>query len=1401
MADEGISRRPYMPGNGIARVLSFVVIAVLVLAALVYGGIRWLDNDNGRAFVARQLPGIKTEIGLTVHVDRIDGSIFGVATLHGLTLSDPKGVFAEIPRLELDWRPLDLITRTFTAKRITTPVVRMLRLPQLLPSTSPTFFPDFDFAIGRFRIDRLVLDAPVSGQRRVLGVGGNATIHKGRALVDITVLTLGETANGTVAVGGDTVRLHLDTEPDADKFDVDALIAAPAGGAIVNLLKLPAPLDARLAGDGSWRNWAGRLDARLGGKPIAAIAITGTNGRFTARGTATPGAIITGLPARLLAPQVAIDASAQVSNGKAALTAVLSSAALDLNVRGTVNYADESLDDLALTARLLQPAAIDPRASGRDVRVTARIAGSFVNPIVDYRLGAATFGWGTTIITDLQAAGIVRAGTVPLVIPITASARRIHGLGDTATQYLTNVRIDGALRWANGIITGDRVRFRSDRLSGTVSVIATPATGAFIITTSGAVQQVAIPGLGIANVQADLRVASSAAGPGISGPLTVRVTRLDNAAVAALTQGLPVITADIAIAGDQSIVIRSARLASPGLNATASGSFAKGVLRAVGSGTSRAYGPFNLAVSGPIDRLVVDVKLARPGFGIGLAAVTARLAAKPEGWTFDVQGRTNYGPITASGVARTGAALTIDLTRLTIAGLTGQGTVTQTPAGPFAGRIDIAGRGLTGVFALSADGNVQRATQRVDVAATARQAQIDLTTPITIDSGDIKLSLLLPAAGPSINGAFAFTNVRRGETIVTRTAGTIAYAGGNGRATATATGRAEIPFSARIDALLAPQTVTVTASGSLDDRPITLSGPAILSRIPSGWTLAPVTIVTPEGKLVVSGQFGDRNALKAQFERVSLSLLTIAWPNLDVSGRVTGAVDLAVGADGVPIGSANLRINALSRVGLASASMPIDIGINAALDANATTARAVIVRGGKVEGRAQVRIGPIPPGEEPLLERLFASPVFGQLRYQGPAEAVWGLAGIRGVDVRGQIAISANVDGILGNPQLTGTARSEGARVEATALGAVIDQASLDARFTQSRLELVRFGGRVGRDGSISGTGGIDLAADRSFAMDIRLQMKNAALVNRDDLTATATGNVRIATDAYGGVISGKLRVDNARYRLGTAAAIEVPVLPVTERNTHVLSRRVNVYVAPTRWLLNLEVNADRRLFVSGMGLESEWRAYLKLRGPVTVPLINGRVELVRGDYDFAGKRFTLTRGDLRFNGVFPPDPTINVSATSTSNGFTAQLDITGTAQRPQIGFSSVPALPEDEVLSRILFGESVTNLSAPEAVQLAGALASLRGGSGGLNPINMVRKGLGIDRLRILPADAITGRKTAIAAGQYIGRSVYVELATDAQGYTATRIEVSLTRSLSILSEVSTLGGTSVNLRWKRDY
>src|SRR3546814_19740181 len=87
-------------------------------------------------------------------------------------------------------------------------------------------------------------------------------------------------------------------------------------------------------------------------------------------------------------------------------------------------------------------------------------------------------------------------------------------------------------------------------------------------------------------------------------------------------------------------------------------------------------------------------------------------------------------------------------------------------------------------------------------------------------------------------------------------------------------------------------------------------------------------------------------------------------------------------------------------------------------------------------------------------------------------------------------------------------------------------------------------------------------------------------------------------------------------------------------------------------------------------------------------------------------------------------------------------LNISGRAQNPQIAFTSTPSLPQDEVMSRILFGESVTNLSATQAIQLAASLNSLRGGGGGLNPLGKLQSAAGIDRLRILGSDRSEERR-----------------------------------------------------------
>ena len=187
--------------------------------------------------------------------------------------------------------------------------------------------------------------------------------------------------------------------------------------------------------------------------------------------------------------------------------------------------------------------------------------------------------------------------------------------------------------------------------------------------------------------------------------------------------------------------------------------------------------------------------------------------------------------------------------------------------------------------------------------------------------------------------------------------------------------------------------------------------------------------------------------------------------------------------------------------------------------------------------------------------------------------------------------------------------------------------------------------------------------------------------------------------------------------------------------------------------------------------------------------------------YEFAGGTFRLERGVIRFQGESPVNPLLDIRAEAEVQGLSASVNVRGTGLNPEITLASVPALPQDELLSRILFGTSITSLSAPEAIQLASAIAALQSGGGSLDPINAVRRAIGLDRLRIVPADVATGQKTAISAGKYIGRKLFVEVITDGQGYSATRVEYQITRWLSILSSISTIGRTSANVRVSKDY
>jgi translocation and assembly module TamB len=223
-------------------------------------------------------------------------------------------------------------------------------------------------------------------------------------------------------------------------------------------------------------------------------------------------------------------------------------------------------------------------------------------------------------------------------------------------------------------------------------------------------------------------------------------------------------------------------------------------------------------------------------------------------------------------------------------------------------------------------------------------------------------------------------------------------------------------------------------------------------------------------------------------------------------------------------------------------------------------------------------------------------------------------------------------------------------------------------------------------------------------------------------------------------------------------------------------------------------------VFARGRGLDSEWKGELRVSGGADEPAITGKLSLVRGRVNFLGKRFTLKRGSIVFDGLAPRSAKLDVLAEASAKDMTAWLQLSGTVAAPKVDLSSEPSLPSDEILSRLLFGRSITNITPVQAIRLAQAVNVMARGDG-FDFLERTRRLLGIDQLEVKQAGD-DPREATLSAGKYVTEKVYLEVerGIGAQSGKAT-VELELTPNISVETEVGANSEGGVGLNWKWDY
>ncbi|MCH8531342.1 MAG: translocation/assembly module TamB domain-containing protein [Saccharospirillum sp.] len=451
---------------------------------------------------------------------------------------------------------------------------------------------------------------------------------------------------------------------------------------------------------------------------------------------------------------------------------------------------------------------------------------------------------------------------------------------------------------------------------------------------------------------------------------------------------------------------------------------------------------------------------------------------------------------------------------------------------------------------------------------------------------------------------------------------------------------------------------------------------------------------------------------------------------------------------------------------------------------------------------------PLTAWQEDLFERPFAADL--QLDTDSTVLAPL-LRDLPDQDFSGEMQGRLSVAGTLRDPEWTGRAELRNGRYENAALGTILS--NMSATLTANRRELdLALNARDGGNGRIRLGGQLLWQQEREEwwlpELDLALDLNSARILRRVDVEATADGGLTVTGPWRDMLVAGTIDVIPLTIRLNNVlqsagSGLNVVRLDSANGDANGNGDELNLdnpYLPGGQWQVRLR--ADRRAQIFGQGLVAELSGELDITDELLEPAIGGRFEIVRGTYTAFGRIFNLSRGTIQIQGN---QVLLDVYGIYEGQDIRVELNISGTQERLNLTLTSTPPLANDELMARLLFGRSVQEMSAFEAIILANELNRLRNPGAGGDILGDTRDRLGLDAL-IIDTETNEEGDTGInvAAGKYLSDRIYVEVETGVGTEQSFSSSLQLIITPNVNLELYTRGqfnSGGLELNWKNDY
>lgn len=1270
-----------------------------------------------------------------------------------ITLRDNDGIWATADGARLDWSPLALLRGDLHVMRLEAARIALQRLPQQTASSSSTdTLPPLQIDLDRLLVQQLELAPAVAGSAATLRLAGNAHI-----------LSL---QRGSIALDAERVdapgHYAINAVLDGEGINADAEAHEPAQGLIAGLAGIAAPgpiaLDAHV--DGPRNAEELRLHLAAGALHADGTGIADLDHNHLDLDLSG------GAPAMALRPDLHWNA-----------------ASLEAHIHGDLTRPDA-------TGKI----AIDRLTAG--TVAFARLEGQLQGNAGEVRFGGTLAG----LQLPAPAGDLFAAAPMSLNLEATLDTPERRLRFSLAHPLLT---LTGTANTGNGV-AGDAT-LTAPELAPLARLTGLDLAGDAQITAHLAQQE----------ENAQVALDGTAHITGGEAPLAALLGRDTRLSLTARKNG-------------NDLTIDHAQLDGQALHATVTGSDKSGTIDAQWRASLATVTPLvpslsgsvsvEGSVTGPEDHLAVSANakatIGAPGFAPAPVTASIRLEDLPHAPSgrIEAQGTLLGAPLTlATRLQQSDGALRLAIDRAQWKSATASGTLALSqgatlPTGQLSLRMSRLDE-LRPLLDMPLGGNL---TATIETTPSAAAPQLHLRLDgrnLAVDTLSIGTASLEGRIDDPLGAARVAAQLRLTDVASNGITGTAAL-DANGPITALAlrlaasaqTDKGAAKLTAQATANVAQRALRMTAlTASYGGENARLLAPARFA-LADGASVSNLRLGIGQATLNLDGRLTPNLALTAAMHNVTPALAQPFVPSLQADG--TFALDAKLGGTiAAPTGNLHLtgrglRWHSPAGRGIAAAALDATAALNgtgARLDLRIDAGNTVRLR---LDGMAPLQPnGALDLHANGAIDLVALDPILTP----------------NGRNARGAFSFALAVAGNLAAPRVTGSATLSKASVQDFAQGIQITAMNGTFNADGESLRIVRLTGRAG-SGTLSVSGSVDLLAP-GMPVDLTVTAQNARPLASDELTATMNGALKITGEAMTHLdIAGTIRVSEADINIPESFPQSVAVLNVERPG-----QAPPPPPAPSLTIgLALTIEAPERIFVRGHGIDAEFGGTLKVTGATDAPQVSGGFDLRRGTFSLAGQTLTFTRGRISFNGSGPSgklNPTLNLVAESTANGVTATLAISGYADSPKIALTSSPSLPQDEILAQLFFGQSVKQLTPLQVAQIAQALASLSGVGGGLDPLAMVRKGLGLDRLSVGAASGNTSGAT-VEAGKYIANGVYVGTKQGISGGTQGQVQIDLTKNLKLQTTLGTGGsapatgatpdndpGSSIGLSYQFEY